>query len=74
MRVFPDPASARVPHQGDDVRRLARGSAHLFEGIATGNATFETEAPPWEKWDSSHIRDCRLNCARWPEHTGMGGA
>ena len=30
------------------------------EGIATGNATFETEAPSWEKWDSGHLRDCRL--------------
>jgi L-amino acid N-acyltransferase YncA len=30
------------------------------EGIATGDATFETEAPDWEKWDSSHRRDCRL--------------
>jgi L-amino acid N-acyltransferase YncA len=30
------------------------------EGIATGNATFETEVPDWEKWDSSHRRDCRL--------------
>ena len=31
-----------------------------LEGIATGHATFETEAPSWEKWDSSHMRDCRL--------------
>ena len=30
------------------------------EGIATGNATFETNAPEWEKWDKSHLRDCRL--------------
>ncbi len=30
------------------------------QGIATGDATFETEAPDWEKWDSSHRRDCRL--------------
>jgi L-amino acid N-acyltransferase YncA len=30
------------------------------EGIATGNATFETELPDWEKWDSSHRKDCRL--------------
>lgn len=30
------------------------------EGIATGNATFETELPEWPKWDSSHRRDCRL--------------
>lgn len=30
------------------------------EGIATGNATFETELPDWAKWDSSHRKDCRL--------------
>ena len=30
------------------------------EGIATGNATFETELPGWEKWDSNHRKDCRL--------------
>jgi L-amino acid N-acyltransferase YncA len=31
-----------------------------LEGIASGNATFETEAPDWDKWDSSHRKDCRL--------------
>ncbi len=30
------------------------------EGIATGNATFETDAPEWELWDKSHLRGCRL--------------
>jgi L-amino acid N-acyltransferase YncA len=30
------------------------------EGMATGNATFETELPDWEKWDSGHRKDCRL--------------
>jgi phosphinothricin acetyltransferase len=30
------------------------------EGIATGNATVETDAPPWERWDSNHRPDCRL--------------
>ena len=30
------------------------------QGIATGNATFETELPDWEKWDHSHRKDCRL--------------
>jgi L-amino acid N-acyltransferase YncA len=30
------------------------------EGIATGNATFETELPGWEKWDGNHRRDCRI--------------
>ena len=31
------------------------------EGIATGNATFETELPDWEKWDSGHRQECRLS-------------
>jgi L-amino acid N-acyltransferase YncA len=30
------------------------------EGIATGNATFETETPPWEKWNQGHLQSCRL--------------
>ena len=30
------------------------------EGIATRSATFETDVPTWEKWDKSHLRDCRL--------------
>jgi phosphinothricin acetyltransferase len=25
------------------------------EGIATGNATFETEVPSWEDWDAAHL-------------------
>src|SRR5438445_452901 len=29
-------------------------------GIATGNATFETELPDWEKWDAGHHKDCRF--------------
>jgi L-amino acid N-acyltransferase YncA len=30
------------------------------EGIATGNATFETEVPDRSKWDDAHHKDCRL--------------
>jgi L-amino acid N-acyltransferase YncA len=30
------------------------------EGIATGNATFEADAPGWEEWDSRHLRDARF--------------
>jgi L-amino acid N-acyltransferase YncA len=30
------------------------------EGIATGNATFETDAPDWEPWDRSHLPHGRL--------------
>lgn len=37
-----------------EVRRI------YFEGISTGNATFEVEAPSWDRWDAGHSRDCRL--------------
>ena len=30
------------------------------EGIASGNATFETSAPGEEEWDKIHLSDCRL--------------
>jgi phosphinothricin acetyltransferase len=30
------------------------------EGIATGNATFERDAPSWEAWDAGHLQPCRL--------------
>jgi L-amino acid N-acyltransferase YncA len=30
------------------------------EGIATGNATFETESPGWEKWNANHHQHSRL--------------
>lgn len=35
-----------------------------LEGISTGQATFETEAPDWEKWNSSHLPLCRLVARR----------
>lgn len=42
------------PHDWSAVREI------YGEGIATGNATFETELPSWEKWDAGHRKDCRL--------------
>jgi L-amino acid N-acyltransferase YncA len=33
----------------------------IFEqGIATGSATFETEAPSWPEWDEAHLAEMRL--------------
>ncbi len=29
------------------------------QGMDTGNATFQTQAPSWEDWDKSHIPDLR---------------
>jgi L-amino acid N-acyltransferase YncA len=37
-----------------DVRRI------YTEGIATGDATLEREAPDWNHFDHSHRHDCRL--------------
>ena len=37
------------------------GVARVYaEGIATRNATFETEVPTWEEWDSSHLANHRF--------------
>ena len=38
----------------DDVRRI------YAEGIASGDATFETELPEREHWDRAHLAECRL--------------
>ena len=42
------------PADWDAVRAI------YLEGIATGNATFETHAPDWETWDRAHLAACRL--------------
>ncbi|TMQ65266.1 MAG: N-acetyltransferase family protein [Candidatus Eisenbacteria bacterium] len=38
----------------EDVRAI------YLQGIATGNATFETDAPSWETWDKAHLAEPRL--------------
>jgi L-amino acid N-acyltransferase YncA len=43
-----------LPEDWPAVRSIYR------EGIATGNATFELDAPEWGEWDSAHLRDGRL--------------
>lgn len=43
-----------TPADWDAVRAV------YLEGVATGNATFETAAPEWDRWDASHRQDCRL--------------
>jgi len=30
------------------------------QGIATGNATFESETPSWEKWTAAHLPHSRI--------------
>ena len=40
------------------------------EGIATANATFETEVPSWERWDATHLGDHRFVAVRDGEVIG----
>jgi L-amino acid N-acyltransferase YncA len=40
------------------------------EGIATGNATFETEVPSWEDWDAAHLPAHRLVARRGNDMAG----
>lgn len=42
------------PEHWPDVQRI------YAEGIATGDATFETAAPGWDTWDASHLARPRL--------------
>lgn len=44
--------------------------AVYLEGIATGLATFETEAPSWEAWCESHLEFGRLVARREDEILG----
>jgi L-amino acid N-acyltransferase YncA len=45
---------AMAPQDWDAVRAI------YLEGIRTGNATFETSAPDWGKWDTGHLKGCRF--------------
>ena len=43
-----------LPSDWDSVKSIYE------KGIATDNATFQTSAPSWEEWDSSHLGTCRV--------------
>lgn len=45
-------------------------SAIYAEGIATGDATFESRVPEWADWDRSHRPDCRLVARQQGQVTG----
>lgn len=45
---------AMTPEDWPPVRAI------YLEGIATGNATFETDAPDWPAWDRARLPQCRL--------------
>ncbi len=43
-------------------------------GIATGQATFETAPPPWERWDAAHRADLRFVATAGDEVLGWVAA
>jgi L-amino acid N-acyltransferase YncA len=57
MEASADVAVAVRPMNADDWPAVATIYA---EGIASGDATFETEAPSWDAWDADHLPDHRL--------------
>ena len=52
------------PDQWPEVARI------YAEGIATGNATFETDVPLWERWDEAHLPEHRFVATLGPEIVG----
>jgi phosphinothricin acetyltransferase len=57
MGVREAPPVTVGPMQPEHWEQVARIYA---DGIATGNATFETDVPSWETWDRSHLSEHRL--------------
>ncbi len=43
-----------LPRHWDEARAV------YADGLATGDATFEQEAPDWPRWDAAHLPACRL--------------
>lgn len=46
--------SAFLPHYWPVVKAIYE------DGLATGNASFQTSAPSWEEWDKAHLAHSRL--------------
>ena len=44
---------------------------HIYQdGIDTGLATFETQAPDWEIWNQKFLKNCRIVCVSKSEILG----
>jgi len=52
------------PKDWQDVKNI------YLEGIATGQATFQTEAPSWEDWDEGHLKNLRYVAVNSDEVAG----
>ncbi len=52
------PVAPLEPHHWPEAARI------YAEGIDTGDATFETEVPSWERWDAGHLAEHRFVATR----------
>lgn len=57
-----------LPEDWEAVRAI------YLDGIATGEATFETTAPSWDQWNSSHLPFARLIAASKTDGSVKGWA
>jgi L-amino acid N-acyltransferase YncA len=64
MSLLPISIAALEEEHWSAVREIYR------QGIETGNATFETLLPQWDKWNSGHLPGCRLVARNGPEIVG----
>lgn len=71
---MPAPRDQATPEIGPMRPSDWEGVAAVYaEGIATGDSTFETEVPTWERWDADHLPGLRL-VARGPGGSVAGWA
>ena len=67
------PAAVWILSSTTCARTTGGGCAKYLEGVATGDATFETGAPSWESWTATHHAFARL-VAREGDTFSLGGA
>ncbi len=58
-----------APFTRDDWEQVR---AIYLEGVTTGQATFEIDAPTWEQFDASHLPACRLAARAQGKIIGWG--
>ncbi|HTI35498.1 MAG TPA: GNAT family N-acetyltransferase [Miltoncostaea sp.] len=68
---MPDDGPEITPMRPEDWDRVADIFA---EGIATGDSTFETTVPSWERWDRDHLPEPRLVARLGGRVVGWGAA
>ncbi|MBS1663410.1 MAG: N-acetyltransferase [Bacteroidetes bacterium] len=65
--------TALLPEHWQSVRAIYE------DGLATGNASFQTSAPSWDEWDASHLAHSRIvaldgdTVAGWAALTPVSG-